>query len=168
MRNLILVNKKDFVEIYKSRKFSMKGLENIKFPIYANKNLAKILSYITFDGHLALSERMFYFSSSKIKELDDFKNIVNAEFGITGKIIKTPNSFGTSYRYLLMNSHVSRLLRLIGTPKGAKIKMRFGVPEWIARDIPAVPRDAAAIGLAIGICLLTTLWAVHHVRKRLR
>lgn len=135
MEKRTLVTKNDFLDSYKLRKFGESASKNIIFPIIANKNLAKLVSYITFDGHLSMTERMFYLSSSKISELDDFKNIVKEELGIKGKIVKTPTSIGTSYKYLLMSGPSSRILKLIGTPKGAKVKVIFNVPEWILNDI---------------------------------
>jgi hypothetical protein len=128
-----ILSKEQFIASYKLQKFAYKAIDKFKlsFPIYSNSNLAKIVSYLTFDGHLRRDMKVFSFASGKISLLKEFMDITEKEFGISGEIRKVPTSYGTSYEYRVISQPLSRVLNLIGTPSGNKIYVDFRVPEWI-------------------------------------
>jgi len=64
--------------------------------------------------------------------LKEFRKLIKETFRVKGKIIKTEgNEFGVSYKFLVLNKPVCRILELIGTPKGSKTNTIFDVPLWI-------------------------------------
>lgn len=132
----IIATEDMFLQSYKLKKFGHIALKNFKFqfPIYSNNNLAKIVSYITFDGHLTLKGNMFYFSSKYPDELTEFESIIKREFKIGGKVVKNPTSIGTCYKYLILNGPATRILHIIGVPQGPKVKTMFSVPIWIKEN----------------------------------
>ncbi|MBS3069941.1 hypothetical protein J4220_00350 [Candidatus Micrarchaeota archaeon] len=95
--------------------------------------MAKIVSYITFDGHLRNNLSGFYLSSSDWNVLRDFENIVTRKFGLTPHYEKG-TGFGVSYKCRFYNSKVARFLSSIGVPNGDKMLTPFSVPDWIKRD----------------------------------
>lgn len=131
-----ILTKEQFIMSYKLQKFADKAIDkfNLKFPIYPTSNLAKIVSYLTFDGHLRHDCNMFSFSSGKKSLFKEPIEIVKREFNIIGKIRKVPTSYGTSYEYRITNKPISRILNLIGTPHGNKIYADFRVPKWIKEN----------------------------------
>src|SRR3989338_2266294 len=63
----------------------VKNVRITKFPKNAfklDKDMASIVSYVTFDGHLYKDLKGFYYSSKKINDLKDFEVIVKRKFGL--------------------------------------------------------------------------------------
>lgn len=130
----VLVTKEKFESLYKLKIFSKYAISKYKlrFPVIGNENLARIVSFLTFDGHLTLNKHMFLFYSRNVSELNRIRNVVNKEFGINGKmkLVKT-NLWGKSYECRFCNLPVVKILFLSGVPSGPKVKTRFSVPNWI-------------------------------------
>jgi len=133
-----IITKEQFVETYKLKKFADKSIKKfqLKFPIYPNENLVKIVSFLTFDGHLRRDGNVFMFTAGKKSLLKEPMMLVNNEFGITGEFRKIPtNNYGISYEYRVKNKPISRILEFIGVPKGNKISVSFFVPKWIEENL---------------------------------
>ncbi len=134
---VVILTKEEFVNSYKLKKFSQRAIEKYKlrFPIKANENLAKIVSYLTFDGHLSMEKNVFLFTAGKENQLRDFRNLIKDEFNIEGKIRKIPtNIWGESYECRFFSKPIVRVLKLIGTPNGNKVLTEFTIPDWIKSD----------------------------------
>ena len=89
-----------------------------------DKDLSKLVSYITFDGHLAQDLKCFYLSSKNEDALLDFKDIVYRKFGIEGRF-EDGNGYCPvrKYRYLV-ETHVDFLKKLVPL-KATKLLSRF-------------------------------------------
>jgi hypothetical protein len=98
-----------------------------------DKDLAKIVSYLTFDGHLAEDLKCFYLSSKDMAMLSDFDDLIHKKFQIKGRLEKG-TGFGESYKYRVFSREVCRFLERAGTPKGCKINKIFLIPEWIKNN----------------------------------
>lgn len=132
-----VITEKQFKETYKLKKFAIKAIKKfgLKFPKYPNKNLVKIVSLLTFDGHLRWDGNVFLFTAGKKLLLKEPMLLVKKEFGLFGKFRKIPtNIYGTSYEYRVTNKPVSRILDFIGVPKGNKVLLPFSVPRWIMKN----------------------------------
>lgn len=104
-----------------------------KFDQSLDEDLAKIVSYVTFDGHLGKDLNRFYLSSGDWKVLKDFENIVTRKFGLIPRYEKG-TGFGFSYKCRFYNSKVARFLFSVGAPKGDKMLTPFSIPNWIKED----------------------------------
>lgn len=98
-----------------------------------DKDLVKLVSYLTFDGHLAEDLKCFYLSSKNKHTLLDFKEIVHRTFKINGRI-EEGMGFGESYKYRVFNKDACKFLEKIGVPKGSKVLKNFLIPKWIVED----------------------------------
>lgn len=98
-----------------------------------DKDLAKLISYLTFDGHLAEDLKCFYLSSRNKETLMDFEKIVKKKFKITGRL-ENGMGFGESYKYRVFNREICRFLEKSGAPKGNKVTKSFLVPPWIMEN----------------------------------
>jgi intein/homing endonuclease len=96
-------------------------------------NLVKIVSYLTFDGHLAQDLKCFYLSSKDKSMLLDFEEAVFQKFKIKGKLEKG-TGYGESYKYRVFNREICKFLERIGAPKGNKTLKSFSVPDWVIKD----------------------------------
>ena len=105
----------------------------INDKIEFDKDLAKLISYLTFDGHLAKDLKCFYLSSKNKDTLSDFEKIINRKFDISGRIEKGMG-YGESYKYRVFNRKICRFLEKIGTPKGSKVTKNFLIPNWIKNN----------------------------------
>jgi len=103
-------------------------MNKIKF----DKELAGIVSYLTFDGHLAKDLTCFYLSSKHKNVLFNFGKIVYKKFQIKGRLEKTDH--GWSYKYRIFNNKVCKFLEKIGVPKGCKVTKCFLIPNWIKNN----------------------------------
>lgn len=98
-----------------------------------DKDLVKIVSYLTFDGHLAKDLKCFYLSSKNKETLSNFEKIVYNKFNIQGRLEKGMG-YGESYKYRVFNREICRFLEKIGTPKGSKVTKTFLIPDWIKNN----------------------------------
>ncbi len=132
-----LVTENDFRKTYKLEKFADTAIEKmkLKFPVYPNTNLAKIVSFLTFDGHLRWDGNVFLFTAGKRSLLKESQLLVRKEFGVEGVFRKMDtNSYGVSYEYRVTNKPICRILEALGVPKGSKVLIPFSVPDWIKKD----------------------------------
>ena len=97
-------------------------------------DLAHIVSYLTFDGHLTEDLKCFYLSSKHLDTLSHFAQLVQNKFSMKGRFEKDDNAYGESYKYRVFSRHVCRLLEKMGTPKGNKTTKIFHIPHWIKAD----------------------------------
>ena len=130
------ITESDFLESYKDKKAAFRALKNMQnlLPLRLDSSIARVVSYITFDGHLSSDLRQIYLSSKDKNFLFDFSLLLKDQFDLNGKLEKCKKSWGTSYKYRIFNSSFSRLLFLAGTPKGNKSKTEFLLPGWINKD----------------------------------
>jgi len=100
---------------------------------FYDADLAKLVSYVTFDGHLAKTVRRFYLSSSEKEPLEDFEKLVRLKFGLETKREKG-TGFGESTKSYVYNAVAARKLREAGAPAGDKMLTPFRVPTWIKEN----------------------------------
>jgi len=96
------------------------------------QDLAKIISYLTFDGHLAKDLKCFYLSAKQPELLKDFEDVVYDVFKVTGRI-ENNCGIGQSYKYRVFSAAICKRLAELGTPSGNKTKTFFLVPDWIIK-----------------------------------
>ncbi len=127
----------DFRNCYKLQKFADRAIQkfNLKFPIQLNSNFVKIVSFLTFDGHLTPNNSMIIFTAGSIDKLEEIIRISEERFTIKGKIRKIEtNTFGTSYEYRICCKPIGKLLEILGVPAGNKVLKKFNVPSWIIQN----------------------------------
>jgi len=93
-------------------------------------DLAIILSYLTFDGHLAKDLKGFYISSGSKSTIQRFRDLIKQQYGIDGRL-EDGMGFGKSFKYRYFNAIITRHLYASGAPKGNKTATEFWVPLWI-------------------------------------
>ena len=98
-----------------------------------DRDIASIISFITFDGHLMKDLSGFYFCSKDLDTLRNFEKLFQDKFGMKGYFEKG-QGYGTSYKLRFFNSHISKQLFEIGAPKGNKVLACFSVPAWIKQN----------------------------------
>ncbi len=108
-------------------------MNKINNKIEYNKDLVKLVSYLTFDGHLAEDLKCFYLSSKDKDTLLDFEKIVYRKFKIKGRLEKGMG-YGESYKYRIFSRNICRFLEKIGVPKGAKVTKNFLISNWIKNN----------------------------------
>lgn len=97
-----------------------------------DKELARIVSYLTFDGHLDKKLRGCYFSSNKIEELEGFRKDIKKKFNIDLTKIEKGRGYGHKCsKYWYFNANLCKFLHSVGTPKGDKMLILFDIPDWI-------------------------------------
>jgi len=161
-----LMTEKQFREKYKLKKFADRSIDRFKlnFPIYPNKNLAKILSFLTFDGHLRWDGNVFMFTAGNKQLLKEPKILIKNEFGITGKFRKIPtNNYGTSFEYRITNKPISRILEFIGVPKGNKVLIPFSMPKWIEKNL-----EFSRAYLQVAFDCEGSIWKEGSERRKIR
>ena len=161
-----IITEKQFRETYKLEKFADKSIKKfrLKFPIYPNKNLVKIVSLLTFDGHLRWDGNVFMFTAGDKPLLKEPMLLVKKEFRITGGFRKIPtNNYGISYEYKITNKPVSRILEFVGTPKGNKVLTPFSVPKWVEEDL-----EFSRAYLQVAFDCEGSIWKEGHKRRKIR
>jgi hypothetical protein len=128
------ITEKDFLSTYKDKKAGKRALKKINIPIKLNSEIAKIVSYVTFDGHLAGDFGQLFLSSKDKKLLKKFSKLISKRFGLKGKIEKCTDGFGLSYKYRVFSRSLGRIIYLAGAPKGNKSITLFDVPSWIKKN----------------------------------
>jgi len=96
-------------------------------------DLAKIVSYITFDGHLAEDLKCFYLCSKDKEMLFDFEKLILKKFKVSGRFEKRIG-IGESYKYRVFNREICKFLEKAGAPRGNKTAKIFSIPAWIKTD----------------------------------
>ena len=98
-----------------------------------DKDLVKLSSYLTFDGHLAEDLKCFYLSSKNKETLSNFEKIVYRKFKIRGRI-EEGESYGGSCKYRVFNKEICMFLEETGVPRGCKVIKNFLIPSWIKNN----------------------------------
>jgi hypothetical protein len=96
-------------------------------------DLSKLVSYLTFDGHLAKDLSCFYLSSKHKEVLSVFEDIVFRKFNIKGRLEEN-DGYNKTHKYRVFNAQVCRFFEQIGVPKGSKVTKSFLIPDWIKKD----------------------------------
>lgn len=104
-----------------------------EIDVVKDVELAKIVSYITFDGHLRNNLGNFYLSSASSDPLNDFENLVSEKFALNA-IYENGMGYGKSKKCRFYSALVSRFLYSCGAPKGDKMVTPFSVPKWIKEN----------------------------------
>lgn len=106
-----------------------------KFPKRAfelDKDLAAIISYITFDGHLYKNFRGLFYSSKNLSDLQEFEKVMRRKFGFKGNYhLNNSGSRKQTHVIYFFSKRVCEFLFKIGVPKGDKAIQVFDVPLWI-------------------------------------
>ncbi|MBW2984138.1 hypothetical protein KY361_03430 [Candidatus Woesearchaeota archaeon] len=105
----------------------------IKSKVELDKDLVRLVSYLTFDGHLAEDLKCFYLSSKNRDALSDFEKVVYRKFKIKGRL-EERSGYGESHKYRVFKVDIGRFLEKIGVPKGSKVTKSFLIPKWIKID----------------------------------
>ena len=132
---MIIVSEKDFLNTYRSKSWGYKGLdicvENKWLPLKTTPFLASIVGRLMGDGNLS-KDRMvgdFRFYGDNLK-LDKIKKELEKNFGIIPYAYYIhPKGGGYILKY--SNAVFSRILELVGVPRGNKVLIEFKVPLWI-------------------------------------
>jgi intein/homing endonuclease len=110
----------------------------VNLPVNAfkiDKDLARIASYLTFDGHIYNDLKAILYSSKNIEDLKDFEKIITKKFGIKGKYrLNSAGSSNQTHQFYVFNKRIATGLFNLGIPKGDKVIHPFLVPEWIKKN----------------------------------
>ncbi len=93
----------------------------------------KIISFLTFDGHLMKDLSGFYFCSKQLDALKTFENLLYTKFKLRGRLEKG-TGHGESYKLRFYNTAISKELFALGAPKGSKVLIDFSIPVWIKNN----------------------------------
>ena len=141
VQNLAMKCYRYFGSFNKVKKIAGLEIKNViitKFPKNAfkkDKDLAAIISYITFDGHLYKDLKGFYYSSKNIKDLKVFDGIVKRKFGLPPRYhLFNSGSRNQTHVIYFFNKIICKFLVKIGVQKGDKVIQEFNVPNWIFKS----------------------------------
>lgn len=98
-----------------------------------DKSIVKIISFLTFDGHLMKDLSGFYFCSKQLDTLQIFEEIAKDKWGLRGQV-ERGKGYGISYKLRFFNKTVAKQLFELGAPKGNKVLSAFSVPVWIKQN----------------------------------
>ena len=116
----------------------IKNTRITKFPKHAfqlDKDLAGIISYITFDGHLYKTFRGLYYSSKNIDDLKRFDKVMTRKFGIHAHYkLFNAGSYKQTHMIYFFSKKICEFLFRNGLPKGDKAIQMFDVPAWIVKS----------------------------------
>lgn len=136
--NLAMKCYKIFGSFNKAKRLAGLDIRNVRsttFPKNAfklDKDMARIASYLTFDGHLYKDLKGFLYSSKNKKDLEDFEIIINRKFSLPARYhLNSAGSHKQTHVIYFFNKIVCEYLFKIGIPKGSKVIQKFGVPKWI-------------------------------------
>jgi hypothetical protein len=159
------IETKDFLSLYKRPDMSKKSYEKIKhmLPLKLNKDVASIVSYITFDGHLAKDCSQLFLSSKDLGTLKNFLELLENRFGIKGNFEECKEGFGKSYKFRVFSHPFCRLMKLSGAPVGNKSVTIFDVPEWVKED-----RESSRLYLRVAFDCEGSIWKDKNGYPRIR
>lgn len=130
-----------FASFNKAKQIANLEIRNVritKFPKRAfiiDKDLARIASYLTFDGHIYKNLKGMFYSSKNIKDIKDFEKIILQKFKIKGKIkLNSAGSHHQTHKFYVFNKIIATKLLNKGVPKGDKSTQAFYVPHWIKNN----------------------------------
>lgn len=98
-----------------------------------DKDLVKLVSFLTFDGHLYKSLNAFLLISKNKEILKKYEKLIKNKFGLSGSY-RIKRGFGEAFNYRIFNKRLSTFLNLVGTPKGDKMLVSFDIPDWIKKN----------------------------------
>ncbi len=130
----VLLTKTDVKNFYKSKFYGNMYVELHKnwFPIKATPVVSGIVSDLMSDGHLQEKRWRIDYCSKRKSELRRFENVIIDNFGLKGKIRECiTNKYSKTYLLGINNKLFSRILYLIGTPRGSKTDKEYLIPRWI-------------------------------------
>lgn len=134
----ILVTEEDVIKLFKSRDHAINSinLHSNWFPVRSSPQLASIVAALMCDGHLQGEPKWrFDFTSKDLQELEIFGNEIFNLFGIKGRVRPCKgNKFGKTFNFGVNCKLLSRVLHLVGVPKGCKVMQEFSVPTWIKNE----------------------------------
>ena len=100
-----------------------------------DKRLVRIVSHLTFDGHLCKDLKGFMFSSNNVDELEKLRKDVYSKFNIDIFKIEVGGGYGKKCKkYWYFNTNLCKFFHTIGTPKGSKVLIKFNIPDWIRKN----------------------------------
>jgi len=101
-----------------------------------DNDLVKIMSYLTFDGHIYKDLSGFYFSSKNIKDLNNFEKLIKRKFKFKGKYYLNNGGAGKTktHKFIIFNKYLSKKLNELGVPAGSKVLQKFIIPRWIIKS----------------------------------
>lgn len=99
-----------------------------------DKDLVKLISFLTFDGHLYKDLKGAIFFSKDVSILKEIELVINKKFSINGYYKERIGGYGECYGYWIFNVNLCKFLNFIGAPKGDKMVTKFDVPNWIKKD----------------------------------
>jgi len=109
-----------------------------KFPkkvFKKDKDLAAIISYLTFDGHLYKNLKGLMYSSKRVEDLKEFDKIMKRKFGIKSYLkLNQSGSRKQTHIIYFFNKIICKFLFKAGCPKGDKVIQAFDVPSWIKKS----------------------------------
>lgn len=112
------------------------------FPIRSSKELAEIAAALMTDGHIDWNNydgcprpKKIVLYSNYRSECQWFLDTVYKQFGVNGKIVKYISTTGfsksTSYKAIVYNAPLARILISIGIPCGDKTQKSYLIPGWV-------------------------------------
>lgn len=106
-----------------------------------DKDLGRIASYLTFDGHIYKDSKSIFYSSKNISDIKDFENIILRKFSMNGKCkLNSAGSENQTHQFYVFNKRIATELFNLGIPKGDKVTQEFNVPRWI-KDSKELARE---------------------------
>jgi len=155
----------------KSKKLAKKIL-----PLYPSPKLAEIVAALLTDGHIdwyisdghPRPRRILLYSDNKL-ECKWFVKICKELFGIEGSIQKYTSETGyskkSSYKTIINNATLARILILTGVPAGNKTKVGYLIPHWIINGTQEIKRNFLKILFNCDGCKpykRKNTWAIHY------
>lgn len=109
------------------------SIKNFNIGVEKDIDAVKIISFLTFDGHLMKDLSGFYFCSKQRETLKTFENLLYTKFKLRGYLEKG-TGHGESYKLRFYNAILSKALYSLGAPKGNKVLTNFSIPAWIKNN----------------------------------
>ncbi|MBI5148886.1 hypothetical protein HZA33_04355 [Candidatus Pacearchaeota archaeon] len=130
---------KYFGSFNKAKKKADLKMVNVRISDFSNrvfkidKDMARIVSYLTFDGHLYKDLSGFFLSSKNIKDLENFEKLIKKKFGMRGRYYLNSGGGGKfkTHKFIIFNKKLCEELFKLGVSRGDKTTQKFNVPKWI-------------------------------------
>jgi len=115
---------------------SIKNVKIVNFPKRAfkiDKDLVRIASYLTFDGHLFKDLKGMMYSSKNIEDLKEFEKIIKRKFRLPPRyhLFSSGGGKTKTHKIYFFNKRICEWLFKVGIPKGDKVIQKFDIPKWI-------------------------------------
>lgn len=105
-----------------------------KISYRLDKDLVRIVSFLTCDGHLYKDlSGLLLISKNKII-LEEFEKIIIRKLNFIGKYRYGMGYYKDCYNYQVFNTKICKFLYSIGVPKGDKMLVKFDIPNWIKNN----------------------------------